>query len=77
MTIIILAIFQGIASAILIDYMTYLMMKFSFIKRTLLMISPNFISAVLAIIITISFAWNCFKHFITIRSNYDNVVSWS
>lgn len=49
-----LAILQGIASAILNDYMTYLMMKFSYIKRTLLMILPNFLSVVLALIIIIN-----------------------
>lgn len=49
--IIILAIFQGVASAILNDYMSYLMMKFSYIKRTLLMVLPNFISVVLALVI--------------------------
>nr|WP_288347551.1 oligosaccharide flippase family protein [uncultured Anaerostipes sp.] len=48
---IILAISQGIGSAILNDYMTYLMMKLDYVKRTFFMIMPNFISVVLALLI--------------------------
>lgn len=58
-TLLTLAIIQGIASAMLMDYMQYLMMKFEYVKRTLYMVLPNFFSVIFALVVIIFFSSGC------------------
>lgn len=49
LTIMVLCILHGSSSAIITNYSTYLMMKFSYKKRTLILVLPNLISVLLSV----------------------------
>lgn len=49
--IIIMAVIQGTASALLMDYQQYLMMDFRYVKRSLYMALPNFLAVLFSILV--------------------------
>lgn len=46
----VIAVLQGLSSAIIMDYTQYLMMKFNYVSRTLYMVLPNFLAVIFSII---------------------------